>query len=214
MPRRASHEPSSRLDERVAGLLDRLQDGGFSGRDRLRLNELLHAGTEPQDFFIIYTQIDSGLTWDGRLPGDGGHPAGDDGAGIEDVSETTATGEKGATYEGAASEYAAADGKSPVPTVSGTFAPPIRHPSFIIHPASFFGSIPLAYVTIGLVFGMLLACTWSVADHTRQAAKGALRQQPPRLLSRRLRLSPGSRRCPSVVGRSGHAPGISGTWCG
>ena len=59
----------------LQGLLDRLQDGGFTEQDRSRLNDLLHAGPEPQDFFITYLEIDSGLTWDGRLASDGGQPS-------------------------------------------------------------------------------------------------------------------------------------------
>ena len=51
----------------LQGLLDRLQDGGFTEQNRSRLNDLLHAEPEPQDFFITYLEIDSGLTWDGRF---------------------------------------------------------------------------------------------------------------------------------------------------
>jgi hypothetical protein len=51
----------------MQGLLDRLQDGDFTECDQLRLNELLHAGTAQQDFFITYLQIGAGATWDGGL---------------------------------------------------------------------------------------------------------------------------------------------------
>ena len=55
----------------LQGLLDRLQDGGFTETDRRRLNELLQAETEAQDFFVSYLEIGSGLAWDGRLELDG-----------------------------------------------------------------------------------------------------------------------------------------------
>ena len=58
----------------LQGLLDRLQDGGFTEADRLRLNELLQGGMEAQDFFVSYLEIGSGLAWDGRLESDSRQP--------------------------------------------------------------------------------------------------------------------------------------------
>ena len=57
--------PRDWLNE-LRGLLDKLEDGDFTELDRLRLNELLRSGTEPQDFFIAYREINGGLMWDGN----------------------------------------------------------------------------------------------------------------------------------------------------
>ena len=66
--------PRDWLNE-LRGLLDELEDGDFTELDRLRLNELLRCGTEPQDFFIAYREINGGLMWDGRLGLDPGQPS-------------------------------------------------------------------------------------------------------------------------------------------
>jgi hypothetical protein len=65
--------PHDWMDE-LQGLLDRLQDGGFTAADGARLNELIHAGPEPRDFLIGYLEIGGALTWNGRL-GSPGEPA-------------------------------------------------------------------------------------------------------------------------------------------
>ncbi len=46
-------------------LLDRLQDGEFAESDRLRLNELLQAGSAQRQYFITYMDIHSRLAWEG-----------------------------------------------------------------------------------------------------------------------------------------------------
>ena len=45
-------------------LLDRLLDGDFSEADRLRLNELLAAGTEQRRYYLTYMDVHSRLAWD------------------------------------------------------------------------------------------------------------------------------------------------------
>ncbi len=46
-------------------LLDRLQDGGFTESDRLRINELLQAGAPQRQYFITYMDVHSRLAWEG-----------------------------------------------------------------------------------------------------------------------------------------------------
>ena len=129
-------------------IIDRVLDGLHNDDDASRLNEILRSDPEISRYCMSYVELHGHLAWG-------------DGIKIGGASVITAVAEGTAGCEGADSERAAMNGESAVTTVSGRIIPPIRHSSFAIRNALCFGSVPLAYVAIVLVFGAGLLGAWA-----------------------------------------------------
>jgi hypothetical protein len=163
--------PRDWLNE-LQGLLDCLLDGDLTEQDRLRLNALLRAGTEAQDFFITYTGISSGLMWDGQLasetlrPSLGGTNVVPSGAPVDAPSFTTPL-ESGVV----------ADSLVPFALTRSPLFPPsinLRH--------SLLAGAPLCYAVAVLMMGvgMLAAWMWETPSNRPAATISRAIPQPVR----------------------------------